>query len=159
MLAVRNTSPISNLAFIGRLDLLKLQFGTFWIPTAVVGELAVHPNPVALAAIHKATLDQWIKTAAALDAVDCFLSSVNQGEAEAIALAAELKANIVIIDEQESDCESGWSLLTGALGVLLRATLAGHIYSVKPEIQALRHKAGFYISPSLEAAVLASAGE
>jgi predicted nucleic acid-binding protein len=74
MLAVSNTSPISNLAFIGHLNLLRLQFGTLWIPDAVAGELAVHPDPVALAAVQKAIRDQWIKTvcAATLDAVECF---------------------------------------------------------------------------------------
>ena len=64
MLAVSNTSPISNPASIGRLNLLKLQFGTLWIPDAVAGELAAHPDAVALAAIQKAIRDQWIKTAA-----------------------------------------------------------------------------------------------
>ena len=34
MLAVSNTSPISNLACIGRLDLLRAQFGGIWLPRA-----------------------------------------------------------------------------------------------------------------------------
>ncbi|MGH9599842.1 MAG: UPF0175 family protein [Bryobacteraceae bacterium] len=42
---VSNTSPISNLASIGRLDLLKSQFAAVWIPDGVFGELAVHPDP------------------------------------------------------------------------------------------------------------------
>lgn len=64
MLAVSNTSPISNLASIGHLDLLKLQFTALWIPDAVAEELAAHPNPVALAAIQTAIRDGWIRTAA-----------------------------------------------------------------------------------------------
>ena len=64
MLAVSNTSPISNLAIIGHLDLLRLQFTALWIPDAVAEELAAHPNPVALAAVRTAIVaDGWIRTA------------------------------------------------------------------------------------------------
>jgi hypothetical protein len=62
MLAVSNTSPISNLAIIGRLDLLEFQFPALSIPTAVAGELAAHPDPAARAAIQTAMGGQWIKT-------------------------------------------------------------------------------------------------
>src|SRR5437016_4051626 len=61
MLAVSDTSPISNLAAIGRLDLLKSQFPEIWIPTAVAEELKAHPDPKALAAIENAIGDQWIR--------------------------------------------------------------------------------------------------
>jgi predicted nucleic acid-binding protein len=44
MLAVSNTSPISNLACIGRLDLVRAQFGEIWIPRAVEAELADVPD-------------------------------------------------------------------------------------------------------------------
>jgi predicted nucleic acid-binding protein len=47
MLAVSNTSPISNLAYIGRLDLLEMQFGEICVPRAVELELAKHPDPKA----------------------------------------------------------------------------------------------------------------
>ncbi len=46
MSAVSNTSPISNLASMGRLELLKSQFSTVFIPQGVAAELASHPNPV-----------------------------------------------------------------------------------------------------------------
>ena len=58
--------------------------------------------------------------------LDVFLSSLHRGEAEAIALASELKAEIVVIDEQEGRhlaTQAGLSV-TGVLGVLLRAKLA-----------------------------------
>jgi predicted nucleic acid-binding protein len=45
------------------------------------------------------------------------------------------------------------------LGVLLRAKKNGSIPALKPEIQVLRSKARFFISPSLEAEVLAAARE
>jgi len=45
------------------------------------------------------------------------------------------------------------------LGVLLRAKATGEIDLLKPEIEALRERAGFYIKPALEAEILNSAGE
>ena len=49
--------------------------------------------------------------------------------------------------------------VTGVLGVLLRAKKNGQIKAVKPEIEALKTKARFFISPTLQTSILASAGE
>lgn len=61
MRAVSNTSPLSNLAFIQRLELLKSQADELWIPTAVEEELQAHPDPMARAAIEAAIQEQWIR--------------------------------------------------------------------------------------------------
>jgi len=163
MLAVSNTSPISNLASIKRLELLRLQFSVLWIPAGVAQELTAHPDPVTRAMLQTAMHDQWIRSATAQNSnlLSILLSSLHQGEAEAIALATDLKADIVIIGEQEARqlaTQAGLSV-TGVLGVLLRAKRRGQIRAVRPEIQALRDTARFFIAPALEARVLASAGE
>jgi predicted nucleic acid-binding protein len=103
MRAVSNTSPILNLASIGRLELLKSQFSTLWIPDAVVKELTPHPDPIAQAAIQTAVRDQWLRIATPGDSslLRLLLLQLHQGEAEAIALASELNADIVLMDEQE----------------------------------------------------------
>jgi predicted nucleic acid-binding protein len=105
MRAVSNTSPISNLASIGRLELLKSQFSQLWIPDAVVGELAAHPDTIAQATIQKAIRDRWIQIATPGDSGlrRLLLSQLHRGEAEAIALATELKADIVLIDDRKAD--------------------------------------------------------
>jgi predicted nucleic acid-binding protein len=56
-----NTSPISNLAIIGRLSLLQSQFLEMRIPGAVQSELGRLPNWAALAEIQQALQDGWIK--------------------------------------------------------------------------------------------------
>jgi predicted nucleic acid-binding protein len=72
MRAVSDTSPLSNLASIGRLELLKFQFSEVLIPHAVARELAAHPDSQALALIQAAMRDEWIKPAAAgSQAGDC----------------------------------------------------------------------------------------
>ena len=103
MRAVSNTSPISNLASIGRLDLLKPQFSGIWVPTAVMHELENHPDPVAVAAIQAALSEGWIVTIAANPSplLSMLRLHLHSGEAEAIALAIDLQANLVLLDEQE----------------------------------------------------------
>ena len=86
---------------------------------------------------------------------------LHRGEAEAIALASGIGADIVIIDEQDGRqfAARAGLLVTGVLGILLRAKKNGSIPAIEPEIQALRTKARFFISPSLEAKMLSAAGE
>jgi hypothetical protein len=163
MRAVSNTSPLSNLAVIGRLELLKSQFSEIWIPAFVLKELSAHPDPAALAAIQDALAEGWIRSAAAPAShlLSLLSRQLHRGEAEAIALAAELNAGVVIIDEQEGrELAAQMGLqVTGVLGILLRAKLNGQIPALQPEIQSLRTKGKFFIAAALEAQVLAVAGE
>jgi predicted nucleic acid-binding protein len=163
MRAVSNTSPVSNLAFIGRLSLLKSQFSEIWIPGAVLAELGAHPDAGASADIREALQQGWIKTSSVPSShlLGVLLSHLHRGEAEAIALAVNLEADLILIDEQEGRqyaAQAGIPV-TGVLGILLRAKKSGSVSLLKPEIQALRTKARFFISPALEARVLAEAGE
>jgi predicted nucleic acid-binding protein len=163
MRAVSNTSPISNLALIGRLDLLAQQFEGIRIPRAVRNELDALPDVAARTAIGQAIKDGWVEV---LDVkpkplLNLLLLDLHRGESEAIALAAELQAEIILIDEKEGRQYAtlcGLSI-TGILGILLRAKKDGHIGALQPEIEALRRKAHFFISPALEARMIELAGE
>ena len=53
MLVTSNTSPISNLAIIGRLNLLRLQFREIWMPGAVRAELDQLSQATALTEIQQ----------------------------------------------------------------------------------------------------------
>ena len=85
MLAVSNTSPISNLASIGRLELLKSQFSALWIPDAVAEELAAHPDPIAQVAIQNAIQAKWIQigTPRSSGLLQALLLQLHRGEATA----------------------------------------------------------------------------
>jgi predicted nucleic acid-binding protein len=163
MPTVSNTSPLSNLAWIGRLNLLLHQFHEVWIPKAVETELQDVPDASALKAIDDARRLGWLKSRAVSDAavVSLLMVELHQGEAEAIALALELKAKRLLIDEREGRTMARQLGLTttGVLGVLLRAKKLKQIEAVKPEIDALRSEARFFVAPALEATVLAKAGE
>jgi len=163
MPTVSNTSPISNLACIGRLDLIREQFTEVWVPSRVELELGNVPDPVARKSIEEAKRAGWLKTKHASDSnlISLLMMELHSGEAEAIALAVEFKADRLLIDEKEGRAmarQLGLKL-TGVLGILLRAERSKRIAAIKPEIDALRTKAHFFISPTLEAAVLKNASE
>ena len=84
MRAVSNTSPLSSLAVIGRLSLLRGQFSEIWIPTAVSQELDAHPDPAALAAIQAAIHEKWIRVASPapsrLLSVLCLIFTLDEAE-------------------------------------------------------------------------------
>ena len=163
MLAVSNTSPIFNLACINRLPLLPEQFGDVWIPQAVDDELRKIPDAGTRQTVEQANRDGWLKTRMASNAslISLLTVEVHLREAEAIALALEMQADRVLIDERDGRLwarELGLHV-TGVLGGLLRAKMTGGLQAVRPEIQALRTRAHFFIAPELEAAILAQAGE
>ena len=60
MRVVSNTSPLSNLAILGRLELLQRRYGTVRIPTAVAQELAALSHPAAKARLAAALAEGWL---------------------------------------------------------------------------------------------------
>jgi hypothetical protein len=163
MLVASNTSPISNLAVIGRLSLLRSQFREIWIPGAVQSELHQLSDPAALKEIQQALQAGWIKPQALREdhVARLLAAALDPGEAEAIALALELPADLILLDERDgrSAAERVGLRVTGVLGVLLRAKDDGQIQLIKPEIVALRAQARFFLSARLQEKVLALAGE
>src|SRR5215471_17626345 len=103
MLAVSNTSPISNLAYIGRLDLLREQFPVLWIPLAVRAELAAIPDASVRQTVENAVQAGWISIRPSRNSalLQLLTASLHPGEAEAIALAFEMRADRVLIDERD----------------------------------------------------------
>jgi hypothetical protein len=154
MTTVSNTSPISNLAKVGRLNLVQQLYGTILIPTAVHEELL--DERAVLAAT-------WlgIQPVQNQQLVSELRNRVNLGEAEAIALAAEVNATRLLIDERlgrQAAAELGLSI-TGVLGILLAAKRQGLIAEAKPVIDDLVIQAGFRVSSQLYADVLNAVGE
>ena len=86
MLAVSNTSPVSNLAIIGRLEFLQRRYGTVSIPPSVAKELEALTHPEGSRRIAAARVAGWlrIQTGATIPTLP---APLDPGEAEAIALA------------------------------------------------------------------------
>ena len=100
MIVVSDTSAINNLAAINQLQLLHQLYGTVLIPEAVYRELTDSNFPVAGAT--EVQTFAWIQTRAvsARAIVEALSNELDIGEAEAIALAVEIKAEQVLIDER-----------------------------------------------------------
>ena len=75
---------------------------------------------------------------------------IDAGEAEALVLALEQTADLVLLDDQEARIKARKLSLpvTGTLGVLLRAKNEGMVSSLKADIQNLQ-ASGFWISQEL----------
>ena len=161
MIIVSDTSALSNLAVVEHLWLLEAIYQTIIIPDVVASKLAAASNP-AIPAILK--LD-WVQTRSLSHSQ--LANQLQQergldaGEANAIALALELQADDLLIDERLGRKEAvrlGLSII-GILGVLLIAKQRSLILKVQPVMDALSDQAGFRISPQLYQRVLALAQE
>lgn len=97
MIVVSDTTPINILAQIGLLDLLPTLFGSVIITPAVVRELSHEHTPEVV----RAFLDsppEWISVRAPTKILDAQLPR-GAGEKEAISLAIELHADILLADD------------------------------------------------------------
>lgn len=161
MIVVSDTSALSNLAIINHLWLLEAIYQTVIIPDAVASELAVASNPT-ISAILKLG---WIQTRSLSSSqlADQLQQErgLDAGEANAIALALELQADDLLIDERLGRQEAvrlGLSII-GILGILLVAKQKSLILQVQPVMDALINQAGFRISLQLYQRVLVLAQE
>jgi len=161
VIVVSNTSPITNLAAVEQLDLLRQLYGTVLIPQAVYGELIAGGGGQP-GAREVQTLE-WIETRAVTDhaLVTALQIELDNGEAEAIALTKELAADLLLLDERRGRAVAARLDLrfVGLLGVLIEAKQKGTIPAVKPVLDDLMAKAGFWISQRLYVRVLQAAGE
>lgn len=163
MLVVSDTSPLSNLAIIGRLALLPEQFPEVWTPPAVARELTALNAPQAQVALSEAVSTGWLKEMP-LPVSAPFpseLRGLDAGETEALRLALATTSSRVLMDEKEGrECAASLHIPTiGVLGILITAKHAGSISSLRTEIANLRRDAGFFVGRHLELRVLAMVGE
>jgi predicted nucleic acid-binding protein len=88
-------------------------------------------------------------------------SHLDPGESEAIALAFELSADLILLDEKDGRqaAEHAGLRVTASWEFATRAKKAGQIPSISPELAALHNRARFFVSAQLEKSVLQVAGE
>lgn len=161
MIVVSDTSPITNLAAIGHLELLRSLFGSVLVPDAVVAELRA--CEVGTPGFVDLDPNDWLVARPIVEpAVAAALSmDLDLGEAQAIALALESGADVVLMDERRGRrLAQRLGLRTlGVLGVLVKAKRERRIEHVKPLLEALVSQAGFWIGNDLYARVLREVSE
>jgi hypothetical protein len=161
MIVVSNTSPITNLAAIAQLALLQNLYSSIIIPDAVFRELTEVLSAVP-GTQEVQTLD-WIQTQQVTDSVlvVSLREELDAGEAEAIVLALELRADLLLLDERRGyQVASRFGLnVQGVLGVLLAAKSRGFLPSIQPILDELIGSAGFWVSPAVYQRTLQIADE
>ena len=158
-LVVVNTTPITALSLVGELGLLRSLYDEVVVPSAVEAEvLAGGRDGIGGSELIEAS---WLRVASLQDARRAdLLADLDRGEAQILALAQELNADLVMIDERLARLHAKrlGLTLTGTLGVLLRAKQLGHVKAVAPLIDRLR-QGGIHLSDLLVTEVLALADE
>ena len=122
MIVISDTSPINYLVLIDEIELLPKLFGAIIIPPAVLSELQRIEAPDEVRtwlAINPNWLE--LRTVSAIDAT----ITLGAGESEAISLAKEINADLVLIDDRKARLaaiERGLSV-AGTLNILELASV------------------------------------
>ena len=155
MIVVSDTSPISNLWVVGHLDLLRHLYTSLLVPEAVWEELQAVPPVRGKSLDHIA--GGWLERRAvsSRSVAAALRSELDAGEAEAIALAIEASAGLLLVDERKARMVAArLGVRCVELGVLLQAKRAGILPAVKGVLDTLIVQAGFWISVPLYQRVL-----
>lgn len=151
MLVVSDTSPIINLATIGHLHLLPELFTEIVIPSAVFDEIAGEGNNEPGSVEVKTA--SWVRVlpVPVQPLISQLLQNLDQGEAEAIVLALDIKADYVLMDETLGRQIAVTYHLQplGLLGILVLAKHKGLIGAVAPLMDRLQLEANFFIDRHL----------
>jgi predicted nucleic acid-binding protein len=162
MLVVSDTSVLINLAVIGEAQILQRLFLVVVAPSAVraeFGQLAVRE-----VRFRGACWPDWVAVREPASIPEDLITgphSLHAGEREAIALALELHADLLLIDEDagRAAARAHGLAITGIAGILLRAKASGLIPSVASILDRIVEECGFWIGSAFRESVLRLAGE
>jgi hypothetical protein len=153
MTVVSDTTAITTLLKAGEERLLLRLFGKVIIPQAVWDELMTFhsrlPDFILLHPVEEAG-KRSPET-----------KSLGRGEAEAIKLAKEINADLLLSDDLQARAAAASLKIkrTGLLGLIIRAKQFGHIISARETIEILETRGGLYLSDTVKAEALKLAGE
>ena len=148
---VANSSPFIVFERIGQRDLLRALMGHLYIPSAVRREV-----------FGSKQLPDWIEERTLSQPLLPHIASarLGTGEREALALALEMQATELLIDDLAARrlAQSLEIPIIGSLGLLLRAKQRGLVVVVRPLLEAMQSN-DFRISEDLFTGILVAAGE
>jgi uncharacterized protein len=153
MIVVSDTSAITALIQVGRVDLLSKLYQTVLIPQAVADELRrAHTSLPEFVQIQRVSNRSTVTR---------LLVELDAGEAEAITLMLEKHGDILLMDERKGRqiARREGLRVIGLLGVLAEAKRTGQVSSLAELLWQLETAAGFRISKELRTRVLAEFGE
>ncbi|CAN2041214.1 DUF3368 domain-containing protein [Candidatus Magnetomoraceae bacterium gMMP-15] len=153
---ISNTTPLINFSAIHRLDILQSLFEKIYIPSAVKVELfekgKYYPSTTELKNV------QFIETMSIHNTMhrDALLTELDIGEAEAITLALEKKAEFLLLDEIAGRmmAESYNIPIIGSIGCLIEAKRCNIIPSIKQLLDDMKYQAKFWVNSKLYEKIL-----
>lgn len=118
-IVISDASPLRYLILIGAADVLSALYAEILLPQAVADELrhSSTPEPVRK---WLANAPPWLRVTAVVSDDEVALRTLDRGECEAILLALQVKADLLLMDERDG-VEQARRLglaVTGTLGVL-----------------------------------------
>lgn len=160
MRVVSDAGPLIHLARAGHFDLLQRLHGRLLIPPSVYQEVAVRGRE--RDGSRKLSGARWIhrRRPRRTDLATALGAFLGRGEAEAIALAAERKGTLLLIDEvhgRRVARRMGISV-RGALGVLLQGHQNGHVPDLEVAIARMRERGTWVDDEVVEAIISAARG-
>lgn len=160
---ISDSSTLINLAGIGRLYLLHDMFGRVTIPNAVWDEVVLRGDLPGASEVREARDSGWISTQKTVNAavVNLLGLDLHRGQAEAIALAIEQNADLILLYETDARQVAATFGLkkTGVIGILIKAKAEGKIGSLRIELNKLIDIMGFFIDDRLYCQALTSVNE
>ncbi len=155
-----NSSPLIHLAKVGKLELLKDYFTEILIPEAVYRECVVDGKDREDA--KRIESASWIRVVDIknIDLKKALNTVLDEGEYEAIVLALQESADLILLDDYEArELARTYGLkITGTIGLLIKAKYEGDISSIGEMLKKLR-RTGFWLSDDLYTKILRDEGE
>jgi predicted nucleic acid-binding protein len=160
VIVVADTSVFLNLCSVRREMLLPALFDQVFAPPVVRDEFLVAARR--LPRFEGLSFPEWVqlRSPQRLERVPSPLG-LDAGVRAALALALELPADLVLVDEARGRAvarQLGLRVL-GILGVLLRAKAAGHLPAIAPVLDELKSRTQFWLSSAAREQILRLAGE
>src|SRR5258708_22196507 len=155
MKAVSNTTPLRYLIAIEQEHLLGQLFEKVFVPVAVHEELTDAKTPETVRG-RVLSMPDWFEVRTVQETqTTTFPVTLHRGEREAILLAAALRADVLLIDEQigRTISLSRNLPLSRTLGGLERADRMGFVSDFPQVLQRLK-ASGFFITQALEQQLL-----
>lgn len=128
MIVVSDTSPLNYLVLIGQEELLQKLFGNVIIPQVVFDELKGKGAPIPILEWVE-NLPSWIEIQQTHLVAVPLLDTLDRGEREAILLAQEISADLLLVDDRQARIiatDLGIQI-TGTVGILDKASRMGLI--------------------------------
>jgi len=147
VIVVSDTSPLNYLVLLGQVDVLRPLYGRVVIPDVVLNELS-HVRTPAPVLEWTRRLPTWVEVRS-VTAVAGADPRLDAGELAAIQLALDLRADLVLIDDQPArvEAERLGLFVSGTLGVLVAAATHG-LLEIEAVISQLQ-ETNFRLSQSL----------